>query len=285
LKTRRLALLDQLAGGSTTDTMTNPERRALQSLRVRAAASRLLGPVRLVHAWRLGADAQKDHAYNAQTMRVMQRQLREGSCCLDVGAHVGATLLQMVACAPRGTHYAFEPLPEPFAVLRRRFGGVPSVRLYNAAAGQTSGTASFNHVLARPEMSGFLRRGGLTEADDVRSIDVDVVALDDVIPADQTVDFVKVDVEGAELLVFRGALATLARCRPTIVFEHGPYGADVYEPQPSAALYDLLVGQCGLQIYVMATWLSGGPNLSKQELIRSFHEGAEFYYMACANRR
>ena len=112
-----------------------------------------------------------------------------------------------------------------------------------------------------------------------------MVALDDVIPPDQTVDFVKVDVEGAELLVFRGALATLARCRPTIVFEHGPYGADVYESQPSAALYDLLVGRCGLQIFVMETWLRGGPSLSKKELVRSFDQGSEFYYMACAARR
>jgi hypothetical protein len=61
---------------------------------------------------------------------ILSYVLREDSCCVDVGAHTGDLLAQMVRLAPRGRHWAFEPLPHLAADLRQRF---PTVEVREAA--------------------------------------------------------------------------------------------------------------------------------------------------------
>jgi hypothetical protein len=58
---------------------------------------------------------------------------------------------------------------------------------------------------------------------------------------------IKIDVEGAEVNVMRGAAATLERHRPHVVFEHGVGGADLYG-SASGELFDLLDG-AGLRVF------------------------------------
>jgi hypothetical protein len=55
---------------------------------------------------------------------------------------------------------------------------------------------------------------------------------------------IKIDVEGAELLLIRGARETIAKNKPVIVFEHGLGGADSYGHTPEQ-VFDLLI-DCGL---------------------------------------
>jgi len=49
--------------------------------------------------------------YNAETVAVMERVLRADSIGLDIGAHAGSILRDLVRLAPRGSHWTFEPLP------------------------------------------------------------------------------------------------------------------------------------------------------------------------------
>jgi FkbM family methyltransferase len=55
----------------------------------------------------------------------------------------------------------------------------------------------------------------------VEEITVDMVRLDDVLPPGYDLRLIKIDVEGAELEVLRGAIGIVERCRPYIIFEHG----------------------------------------------------------------
>ncbi len=108
--------------------------------------------------------------------------------------------------------------------------------------------------------------------------------LDHVIPADVQVDFVKVDVEGGELGVFRGGCATLKRCRPVVVFECGLGGADSYGTQP-AELSSLLSGEIGLDIYLLDSWLSHSAPLRPEEFARQFSQGLNYYFVAAPDSR
>ena len=87
--------------------------------------------------------------------------------------------------------------------------------------------------------------------------------------------------EGAELQVFRGAIETIKNNRPIIIFEHGLGAADYYGTRPED-IEDLLVGQCGLKLFLMAEWLesNGRTFLNRQAFCEQFSRGKNFYFMA-----
>lgn len=174
---------------------------------------------------------------------LMERVLEPDSDCLDVGAHAGSVLAEMAQLAPRGRHVAWEPLPDFAEDLRRRF---PDVEVRQAALSDTSGEREFAHVLADPGWSGFVARrapGG----EEVERLTVRVERLDDALPEGVRPAFVKIDVEGAEEQMLRGAIQTLRRHQPVIAFEHGLGSADHYGTTPEA-VHRLLTGELGYEI-------------------------------------
>lgn len=143
--------------------------------------------------------------------------------CVDVGAHIGSTLTRLVELAPNGQHLAIEPVPAKAHSLRERF---PDVAVLNAAVSSSPGAAT----LYEAKKSGFSSLRPPVHQEVVGKFEVDVVRLDDVIETDARVDFIKLDVEGAELLVLEGGIDTLKRERPVVLFECGPTGhTEVFE--------------------------------------------------------
>jgi len=155
------------------------------------------------------------------TPRVLDRVLRPDSCCVDVGCHVGSMLHEMTRRAPAGTHFAMEASPSKAGWLRRRY---PRVRVFDVAVGEREGEIEFHENLSRPGFSSLAKPKA--EGDRVRSYKAPLARLDDLLPDDQRIDFVKIDVEGAELGVLRGAERAIERWRPVILFESGPGGAE-----------------------------------------------------------
>jgi FkbM family methyltransferase len=165
--------------------------------------------------------------------------LAPDACCVDVGAHSGDVLAEIVRIAPRGRHIGFEPLPAHAAALRQR---LPEVEVREVALGDTPGSAPFVHVLDRPGWSGLKGRPTPDgEAARTETIEVTVQRLDDALPAGYAPALIKIDVEGAELGVLEGARATLTAHHPLIVFEHGLGSADHYGTSPDD-VHGLLTG-------------------------------------------
>jgi hypothetical protein len=77
---------------------------------------------------------------------------------------------------------------------------------------------------------------------EVEQLTVKLEVLDEVLDPDFRPVVIKIDVEGAELQVLKGARATLERHRPTLVFEHGSGSAEVFGtyPRDIFALLDAL---------------------------------------------
>jgi FkbM family methyltransferase len=204
----------------------------------------------------------------------MARVLAPDSNCLDIGAYTGTILRIILRHAERGHHVAFEPLPHLAGQLRRDF---PQVDVHELALSDTTGDTTFEYVVTNPGYSGLRRRTYERPDEEIRTITVRADRLDNVIPADQPIALVKVDVEGAELQVFRGAQRTLARCRPFVIFEHGKGAADHYGTTP-ADVYDLLAGECGLRISLMAGWLAGARPFTRSAFIHQCKR--DFYFVA-----
>jgi FkbM family methyltransferase len=211
-------------------------------LRTLARTLRVERPARAARRMLLPAHVRADIRDHELLVALMDRELREDSDCLDVGAHAGSVLREMVRLAPRGRHLAWEPLPAFAAALRDEF---PGVEVREAALADESGQRELTHVLEQPGWSGLAARptpsGGPTEALLVRC-----ERLDDVLPDDVRPSFVKIDVEGAEALVLRGAGETLRTHRPLIAFEHGRGSAEYHGTGPED-VHDLL-GALGYEI-------------------------------------
>jgi FkbM family methyltransferase len=223
----------------------------------------------------------RDHQYNLQTREVMRRILRDDSNCIDVGCHQGCILTDILQFAPKGTHFAFEPIPGMYQDLLKSFGKHNNLHLYDCALCDSEGTTTFQHVVTNPGYSGLRQRRYDRPHEDVEEIVVKTNLLDNLIPASVPIQFIKVDVEGAELQVFRGAVETIRSNRPVIVFEHGLGAADCYGTAPEH-IYDVLAGQCGLRLFLMAEWLaSDGRNfLDREAFCEQFTSGKNFYFMA-----
>jgi FkbM family methyltransferase len=217
-----------------------------------------------------------NQAYDEQAIQVMSRVLNEDSNCIDVGCHAGVILMEILRFAPSGKHYAFEPIPQMAERLRKKF---PNVNVYELALSDTTGSTTFNHVLDFPGWSGIRKRSYPKSDPNIECITVKLEKLDNLIPEDVKIDLIKVDVEGAEFQVFSGAVETLKRNKPFVVFEHGIGGADHYGTTPEM-VYELLVDNCGLHISLMRDWLRGKEPLTRKSFIQQGTHGPNWYFLA-----
>jgi len=173
--------------------------------------------------------------------------LRPDSNCLEVGANRGKFLHDIERVAPAGHHIAYEPVPNQWERLVRLF---PNLDIRQRALADQDGESRFIRVLD-PGAQGFSRlEGGAGAAplpDRVHTESMVVVTerLDGHVPEGWLPDFVKIDVEGAELKVIRGAVETLRKAKPIVAFEHG------WESDTSAELYAILCNDIGLRLFDM----------------------------------
>ena len=209
--------------------------------RVRQLAARAGVESQVRHTYQLFNRTARREARDNEHMRVLLAAcLAPDSDCIDVGAHSGGILGEIVRCAPRGRHIAYEPLPHLAAALARRF---PGVEVRAAALSDEAGRASFVHDRTEP-MRSTLHPHEFTDSQNATTIDVRVERLDDALPAGYAPAVIKIDVEGSEAKVLAGGIETLRRHRPIVVFEHG--GGGTSSPND---VYSILVDRAGLRIY------------------------------------
>ena len=207
----------------------------------------------------------------------MRRVLDLDSSCVDVGANEGAFLQDMLKIAPDGKHNAFEPLPKLSEKLRAEF---PEVEVYELALGATNGTAKFCWFVDDPAWSGLQRDRYERNHPDAKPqeewIEVTVARLDDVLPEELPIRFMKIDANGGEADIFRGAMRTLRTWRPFIAFEHGE--SATYYGETSSGVYDLL-SEAGFHISPLDRWLTGAMPLTREEFLYDC-EHTHFFWLA-----
>ncbi|HUR99795.1 MAG TPA: FkbM family methyltransferase [Pyrinomonadaceae bacterium] len=157
--------------------------------------------------------------YEKALTEIVKAVLREGDVCLDVGANFGwyTTIFQKY-CGPTGEVHAFEPVPPTFRELEENYAlmGRPSnVFINHLALGEKADELTIN--LFEGLSSGHASMSDQGRADAI-SFKCDVVTLDSYLQERNVpeVNFVKVDIEGAELMFLKGAEKLFAQKTPPI---------------------------------------------------------------------
>ncbi len=157
-------------------------------------------------------------SFEPRAERVMARHLGPGFVAIDVGANVGYHALRMAAqVGPDGRVLAVEPALPAVARLRRNLAlnDLGNVDVVVAALSDHDAQASTLRLQSSYPLSGH----GALEAVVARVARLDSLVLERGLAR---VDFLKIDVDGHEARVLRGARDTLRRFRPPVFFELTP---------------------------------------------------------------
>jgi FkbM family methyltransferase len=145
---------------------------------------------------------------------LLKRILRPGSSFVDIGANVGYyTRLASRLVGPGGRVVAFEPLLAALALLRLNTAELENTDVHAVALSDFVGEATF--AIRKHGDTSSLR----TASDGSREIRVEVTTADCMLRDLPAISLIKIDVEGFELEVLRGAEETIRQHRPVVYFE------------------------------------------------------------------
>jgi len=151
---------------------------------------------------------------------ILQLIQRSGSgTVFDIGANIGYVSLCVAKTFPKIRVFSFEPIPSTFAQLcaNIELNGFHTITPLNHGLSNLAGPVEFFFY---PEESGNSSLKQLVTVGSLIKIKTHVKTLDEVVEESGVApDFIKCDVEGAELLVFQGGKKTLQTARPIVLTE------------------------------------------------------------------
>ena len=159
--------------------------------------------------------------YEAGTNKVLAKYIKKGDVVIEAGANLGSETLLLSKMVGNGRVYGFEPNPYTFERLSINvaINNLENVKVFDIAMGESDGNISFNIYpkgFCNPGMSSKYMETSLT-----RKIDVVQKTLDTFVKEQniETVNFLKMDIQGAEMDLLMGASATISKHKPTIFLE------------------------------------------------------------------
>jgi len=171
---------------------------------------------------RVRGRVRKKDAFDHQKMLLVGM---ETQVIFDVGAYIGQITAKYRTLFPKATIYSFEPFPDSFRKLQEKSELLGQVRPFQLAIVDKVGTNKFyvnadrtcNSLLERPSN---VRKYYDGNAENVATIKVDITTIDDFCEKESIskIDILKLDVEGTELLVLRGASEKLEQKSIEIIY-------------------------------------------------------------------
>ncbi len=158
-------------------------------------------------------------AYEKDELQMILQLLREGDTVLDVGANIGWVSMNIARAVRDVKIFSFEPVPQTYSYLKKhiRMNEMTNIEAINYGLSDTDTEITFFYY---PGVTGNSSMKNLSGSENVEKVNVRVRKLDDVVSEKNIrVDFIKCDVEGAELLVFKGGEETIKRDKPIVFTE------------------------------------------------------------------
>lgn len=154
----------------------------------------------------------------AESKQKLYGLVKNKSNILDVGVNIGETVLSFSRINPGGQIYGFEPVPFLFekAIRNISLNQKSNINLFNLALSDQNGQLSF-------DMAKNLNSGSISMNKDLTkgSMIVNAVTLDNFVQEHNItdIDLIKIDVEGFELNVLKGAQNVLRTAKPVLFVE------------------------------------------------------------------
>jgi FkbM family methyltransferase len=156
---------------------------------------------------------------------IFTKNVKPGDCVIDCGANVGLyTNFLRLLVGKNGFVHSFEPIPKTFEELNFNTKQHSSVNNYRLNMMGLYDHITSSNAFIPNEISGHASIGNHSETwktDSIQKVTIDLTTLDDYFDEHRlkTVDFMKMDIEGAEIYALEGAKKTLQKHKPTLYIE------------------------------------------------------------------
>jgi len=220
----------------------------------------------------------KNIHYDILTKKLMKKVLKRNSNCIDIGGFKGEITDEILKFAPEGKHYIFEPIPDLYKNIEAKFKHKTNVTVMNLAVSDKKGTSTFKFVPDFPAYSGLKKRDYPDNNAEVREIEVKTDLLENVIPEAVKIDFIKIDVEGAEYLVLSGGKKILHQSRPLVVFEYGLGASDFYGT--STEMMFKFFDDANYGIFLLEDFIKNKNPLNSPSFAKQYHQKLNYYFVA-----
>ena len=219
----------------------------------------------------------RNQKYDALTLKIMEIVLEENSSFIDVGCHKGELLDYALKLAPKGAHFAFEPIPDLYSDLVTSHGDIASIK--NIALSDSRGSSTFNYVKSNPAYSGIKKRS-YPKKEKIKEIEVKLDTMDNQLRRAERVNLIKIDVEGGEMGVLKGAVNILKKWSPVVIFEHGLGASDYYGTTPEE-MWEFL-NENDYCVFSLRGFVANKSSLTIEQFINLFETNKEYYFIAKA---
>jgi FkbM family methyltransferase len=157
--------------------------------------------------------------YEADELDMQLQLIGDEDTVFDIGGNIGWYALHVAQMNPNATVHSFEPLPTTFEQMRRniRLNDAKNIVANNFGFSDKDGEFDF---FIDPAISGNASMVNVAEKENIQVFRCRVETLDGYVGrTNSKVDFIKCDVEGAELFVFKGGVDTLKKHQPVVFTE------------------------------------------------------------------
>ncbi|UZO81877.1 FkbM family methyltransferase [Aquimarina sp. ERC-38] len=223
-------------------------------------------------------DLTKNLKYDRLTKKILKKVLTNESNCIDIGCHEGEILEIICKHSPGGSHVALEPIPFLYDKLVEKFDN-RNVEFLPYALSNTEKNTTFNVVKNALGYSGLKQRSYQVKKPEIEIIEVKVKMLDTILNGKTRIDLIKLDVEGAEFNVLKGAESTLKKFKPIVIFEFGLGASEFYNVSP-VELYNFLSEEIGLSLFTLNAFIKSRPALTLQNFENHYKLNDEYYFIA-----
>lgn len=159
-------------------------------------------------------------SYEAEEIRLLVEIIPDGAVVLDVGGNIGWYSIALSKIKKDICVYVFEPIAKTYDYLMAniKINGLNNVKAFNFGLSDQDGVSSFFYY---SEGSGNASMKKMTDDQTVFELQSTVMRMDSFAANEKLtqLDFIKCDVEGAELLVFKGGRETIVNHKPVVFSE------------------------------------------------------------------